>query len=107
MLRGSQTLFADIFTPDVPVLLKQRTKGRNSGLNEARNEAVVTRYWFHGTTQPGIGYQRLIIKVAGEFFLSPFTITEIIDANYSLLKQLKQQGPTVKQLKEKYPHYCW
>ena len=107
MLRGSQTLFADIFTPEVPALLKQRSKGRNSGLNEARNEAIVTRYWYHGSSIAGISYQQLIVKVANEFFLSPFTITEIIDANYLRLKQLKQQSPTVKQLREKYPHYCW
>ena len=106
-MRGTNTLFTNIFEqPNEPA---QKTgKGRNSRLHEARNEALVSRYFYYGNFfDRKYIYEYIIKKVATEFYLSPVTVPEIIEANYNLLVTLKKESPPLKFFKEKWPHLVW
>lgn len=106
-MRGSNTLFTDIFNqPSAPS--QKTSKGRSNLLHTARNEALVSRYFYYGNFfDRKYSYEYIIKKVATEFYLSPVTVPEIIEANYSLLVTLKKEQPALKFFKEKWPHLVW
>jgi hypothetical protein len=106
-MRGSNTLFTEIFNQSNESTPKAG-KGRNSHLHKARNEALVSRYFYYGNFfDRKLSYEFIIKKVATEFYLSPVTVPEIIEANYHLLVQLKKEQPAIKFFKEKWPHLVW
>jgi len=106
-MRGVNTLFTDIFDQSKESTPKSG-KGRNSRLHEARNEALVSRYFYYGNFfDRKLSYEFIINKVASEFYLSPVTVPEIIEANYNLLVKLKKDQPAIKYFKDKWPHLVW
>jgi hypothetical protein len=102
-LRGSNTLFADVF--DLPVTEKQR-KGRSESLISKRNEFLIDRYFFLGKTT-GIRYELLMRIIAGEMFLSAYTVQEILFDNSAKIQAIKRANPTKKDLMKKWPHINW
>ena len=106
-MRGVNTLFTDIFDQSKDATPKSG-KGRNSQLHEARNEALVSRYFYYGNFfDRKFSYEFIVKKVASEFYLSPVTVPEIIEANYNFLVKLKKEQPAIKYFKEKWPHLVW
>jgi hypothetical protein len=106
-MRGINTLFTDIFEQSTTPSSKS-TKGRNNLLHKARNEALVSRYFYYGNFfDRKYSYEFIIKKIATEFYLSPVTVPEIIEANYNLLVTLKKEQPALKYFKEKWPHLVW
>lgn len=113
--RGSLTLFREIFeTPD-PVEENKR-KGRSSSLNDLRNECLIHRYYWHGRLEydgKRISYNSLLKTLADEFFLSPMTIPEIVNANLPQLAAIKRlwhdkdMSSLQRHLARKYPHLVW
>jgi hypothetical protein len=81
-------------------------RGRSSDLIRDRNEALVTRYLF---MMDLTGWRLDLVNrlVAKDFFLEIRTVENIIEANYSLLKQIRQQKLNRKSVEEKYPQYSW
>lgn len=106
-MRGSNTLFADIFEDQMPRPVKTG-KGRSVQLHDARNEALVSRYYFYCKFFDNkLNYDWVINTVAKEFWLSPVTVPEIIDNSFETLATLKRSKPELKYFKEKYPHLVW
>jgi len=101
-MRGSNTLFADIFETQAPTRLK---KGRSADLIARRNELLVHRYFYYG--QQKIRYDVILEKVGTEFFVSVHTIPDIIASHIQVLKQIKDNPPTSKELQKKWPFLVW
>lgn len=101
-MRGSNTLFADIFE-DI-VVIKQR-KGRSADLINQRNECLIDRYFYYG--QQKLRYNYILDILSKEFFLSRITIPEVIEANFEKLSALKKQQPSLKYFKDRWPHLTW
>lgn len=105
-MRGSNTLFADIFEEET--LPAKTGKGRSNTLHDARNEALISRYYYYGKFfENKLNYNYIITTIAGEFWLSPVTVPEVINANFEILAKLKSEKPALKYFKEKYPHLVW
>lgn len=102
-LRGSNTLFNDIFV--MPVAEKQR-KGRSEFLISKRNEFLIDRYFYLGKTT-GLRYELLIRIIADEMFLSAYTIQEILYDNSAKIQAVKKVSPSKKDLMRKWPHINW
>lgn len=103
-MRGSNTLFNDIFTtPEAAV--KQR-KGRSSTLIAKRNECLIDRYYFFCKFHEK-RYDVVLRTLSAEFFISSVTIPEIIDENFALLANLKKEAPAEIYFKKKWPHLSW
>ena len=106
-MRGFNTLFTDIFDQSKEPSPKT-SKGRSNHLHQARNETLVSRYFYYGNFfDRKYSYEFIIKKVASEFYLSPVTVPEIIEANYNLLVKLKKEQPALKYFREKWPHLVW
>jgi len=101
-MRGSNTLFADIFETPVPTRLK---KGRSSDLIALRNECLIQRYFYYG--QQKIRYDVILEKVGTEFFVSVHTIPDIIANHVHDLKRMKDNPPSPKELQKKWPFLVW
>lgn len=106
-MRGSNTLFSDIFQTTAPAPIK-RAKGRSASLHDQRNECLVARYYFYSKFHENkLAYNYIITTVASEFWLSPVTVPEIIDDNYESLIRLKKEQPSLRYFKDKWPHLVW
>lgn len=101
---GTLTLFKDIFVPVAPPT-KQR-KGRSKELFQKRNECLVDRYWYYGRTSEK-RYDVILKTLSGEFFLSEYTIAEIINDNYVLLKKVNEKKPEKSYFSRKWTHLVW
>ena len=102
-LRGSQTLFADIF--EMPAAEKQR-KGRSETLNSQRNECLIDRYYLYGRFY-GLRYGLILKILSKEFFLSEITIPQILEDNQDKLSAVKKAALQRAELKKKWPHMDW
>ena len=102
-MRGSNTLFSDIFEDNKPP--KQR-KGRSLNLINKRNECLIARYFYYGKFCDK-KYTSIIEILSEEFFLSTVTIPEIIDDNSQLLHSLKKEANNPNHFKNKWPHLTW
>lgn len=101
-MRGSNTLFADIFEPPIE---PQQKKGRNKDLNSLRNECLIDRYFWYGSQR--MSYNAILDKLGKEFFISTFTIPCIISCHVMALKRLKELSPDSRYFKQKWPHLSW
>lgn len=101
-MRGSNTLFSDIFTaPSVPIT----GKGRNADLHKKRNEALIDRYFYYG--KQGLSYEECIRRVSDEFFISIHTVPYLISDHVDQLKALKRENPGEKYFRLKWPRFAW
>jgi hypothetical protein len=105
LMRGSLVLFSNLF--EQPVSTTQgRKKGRSSELHAKRNECLVDRYFYYlkfAEARYDIALQRL----SEEFFISPFTIPDILNDNITMLRDLKKNNPSKSWFKSKWPHLNW
>lgn len=106
MKRGSQSLFADIFYAETPVVQLIPKRGRNSDLDDKRNECLIDRYYYTGKTTK-TNYQELITSIAMQFFISPTTAHNVIQANKTHLLSLRAADPSKKYFQDKWPHLVW
>lgn len=104
-MRGSQTLFTDVFKTAVPDLKAQR-KGRSAQLHTLRNECLVSRYYYYGKFTDK-RYLTILEMLSREFFISTVTIPEVLNANFGLLNTLKEQQPKKAYFAKKWPHLVW
>src|SRR5258706_10067281 len=105
MARGSNTLFSDIFDPAGSPKKKGKKKGRNKELHVNRNECLIDRYFYYG--QQRLSYTAILENIRKEFFVSTFTIPYLIADHVYQLKKLKEDKPTPKYFKKKWPHLVW
>ena len=102
-MRGSNTLFSDIFPVTIPE--KQR-RGRSETYDSNRNECLISAYYFIGINS-GYRYELLIKIISKQFWLSEVTVSNILQLNHHLLVKVRNEKPTKKELKEKWPHLSW
>lgn len=104
-MRGSLTLFKDFFEqPETAV--KVRRKGRSQELNEQRNECLVSRYYYYGKFTEK-RYMVILEDLSREFFLSPTTISEVVNDNITILAKLKREQPVKQFFTKRWPHLTW
>lgn len=109
-MRGSQTLFLDIFEDNTSKRNEteevERRKGRSAVLHSKRNECLVERYFFKGKFS-GKRYNIIIDELSNEFFISPITVPEVLNENRALLIALKQKNPDKSYFQKKWQHLIW
>ena len=104
-MRGSQSLFADIFE-EPPSMVERSRKGRSAQLHARRNECLIDRYYFKGKFTDK-RYNKIISELSEEFFISPVTIPDLINDNFQLLASLKKQQPEKSYFVKKWSHLSW
>jgi hypothetical protein len=81
-------------------------KGRNNTLVVKRNECLAARYYYYGHFK-NLGYEETLRLLVNEFFISPSTISFIIQDNSDELQALKQKCPPLYYLQNHWPHLKW
>jgi hypothetical protein len=102
-MRG-QKIFNTVIKGDG--LTTSTRKGRNDKLLTRRNECLLARYFFLGFYK-NMCYEEILRQLAAEFFLTPNTITHIIQGNEELLRAIKQRGGVTYYFQNKWPHLKW
>lgn len=102
-MRGSNTLFSDIFPVNPPE--KQR-RGRSETCDQQRNLCLISAYYYIGVSS-GYRYEILIRIISQQFWLSEITVSNILQLNHHLLVKVRNEKPTKKELKEKWPWLSW
>lgn len=103
-MRGAR-LFNELFVEETLPAPKLQ-KGRSKDLHDKRNEAIAARYYYYGTFYK-LGYINAVESVANDFFLSAYTIPEIVTTQLSFIQSLKKQGATPRELAQRYPQFSW
>jgi len=104
MARGKKRLYYDLFNQaDL-----EPVKKRNHYIHK-RNKALVHRYYFHAIKCRKRFEDALEDLSEQEFFISETRIAAILqeDEPYTLLKQLSEQEPDLKELANRYPQWSW
>ena len=84
--------------------------GRSEEKNDARNEALLYRYYFYNKFYRGLGWPRIQQLLAEEFFLEERTVLNLVhrnDDSTEVLRQIAKEAPTLKQLKQKFWLMVW
>jgi hypothetical protein len=108
MLRGSNTLFKDIFI-EPPV---KQDKGRSKDLYASRNECLIDRYCYLAQTTDK-RYEAIVKLLSGHFFISEVTVVNVIGEHADKLtatrRDYKELPPAKlqKRLQIKWPHLVW
>ncbi|GGH78176.1 hypothetical protein HNQ91_003931 [Filimonas zeae] len=85
---------------------KVERKGRNPKLIVARDTCLLYRFYFKSKIERRL-YPDSVAALMNEFHLSQVMIQKIIQAKTDELMLIKKEQPSVKSLKEKYPHFVW
>ena len=97
-------LFDDnIVTVDAP---NENRGGRNPLLIEKRDEFLFHRIYFKTTVQRKL-YEDVLDELESEVYLSKTMLKKIINSRTDELLQIKRNKPTIKELKDKFPHIVW
>ena len=83
-----------------------RSKGRNNSLVTKRNECLLARYYYYGCDKNMV-YEEIVRLLVNEFFLSPSTISFIIQAHTDKLIALKQKHRPLSFFQSRWPHLKW
>lgn len=81
-------------------------KGRNNSLVTKRNECLLARYYYYGCDKNMV-YEEIMRLLVSEFFLSPSTISIIIQANTDQLIALKEKRRSAFFFQSRWPHLKW
>ncbi|MGC4034716.1 MAG: hypothetical protein QM764_02070 [Chitinophagaceae bacterium] len=102
-MRGSITLFNDVI--ETTPLPKQR-KGRSETFDSLRNQCLIERYSYY-MDETGWRYDLLIKVISKQFWLSEITVHNVIQSNRKLLKEVRANKRTRKELVQRWPHLNW
>lgn len=115
-MRGSQSIYKNLF--DEPVAEVVATK--QPSLRDQRNECILDYYYYHGRKETIINgkatrmnYTSLLEVVGAAFFLSTFTVADIISNSGDQIAILKQEWKdrSVQQLRKhlegKWSMFIW
>jgi hypothetical protein len=81
-------------------------RGRNDRLVALRNECLLNRYFYFGFYKNKT-YEEIIRSLVSEFFLSPNTITLIIQKHSEELMIIKKRAAVSYYFQTKWPHLKW
>ncbi|QNK63961.1 hypothetical protein H7F33_05570 [Pedobacter sp. PAMC26386] len=102
MIRGSQTL-TSIFPP---AFENKATKGKRNAYALDRDACMSYRFYYYYHLQRK-RFDDAIADMEKEFFISGRTIADRLTENNDLLKDIAQNAPDRKQLRQRYPHFNW
>ena len=80
--------------------------GRNPELIAARDNFLLHRFYFKTKIQRKI-YPDTLKELSNEVWLSKLMITKIIQAQADNILMIKKQQPSIKVLREVWPHIVW
>lgn len=107
-MRGSKKIYTELLS----LTTDKRRKGRCSKLNDAKANCIIDRYLFY-LLMSELRFEAIISKVGNDFFLSPVTIGNIINQQYTVLMQQKKEysntdkGALKRNMAKKWPQYTW
>jgi len=82
-------------------------RGRSSELNQARNRALITRYWYWTVIWQRRHDSILEAFEKEEFFLKPAVVNIILRNDNDIYRSLQAENPSVKELAKRFPAYHW
>lgn len=103
---GQQKLFENFFEDEQTPVVTATRRGRSEELHARRNEALIERYYYYGKFTDK-RYEAILDQLSDEFFLTPVTISEVMNDNFNKLSDLKAHAPAKDYFKKKYPHLVW
>lgn len=107
-LRGKtldNTLFHETVVMQLPV---PERKGRSEKGIEDRDELLIARYVYYKLYHPYMRYEFMIEQIRCIVgFLEPFTISKKLVEHAVSIQQLRQQEPSKKYFRDKYPMIVW
>lgn len=105
-LRGV-SIIKKLFEEDTVMVSDEPTpqrRGRSADLINTRNECLADRFYYHSIFS-GLNYSICIDELVKEFFLSKFTISEIISDYTDYILQIRREERTIQELKKKWPNF--
>ncbi len=98
----------DLFNNEALITIDEvgKTKGRSQELVNDRNEHLLHRFAFY-KLENKYAYDWIMRSLAKEFYLTEVTIGDIITANLSELKAIKEAGTTVGEMAKRWPWMKW
>lgn len=87
-------------------LTASNCKGRNNSLVIKRNECLIARYYYYGHFK-NKGFEETLRLLVVEYFLSPNTISFIIQDHSDMLFALKQKSHPLYYFQNRWPHLRW
>ncbi len=96
---------SNLFSKEV-ASVREGNAGRSRRLIDLRNTALCDRYYFHQKVKH-YHYAKCVEELSNEFFISQIEITKILRNQQEYLNTLRNDPPTVKQLREKWPWMLW
>ncbi len=107
MVRGSRSIYKDIFEAREPIeKCDAERKGRSEILIKQRNTCLLYRFAYYVKVHD-LKYVQALNKVSTEFFLSPRTITDLLQSETEALKQAREEVKNIKHLKTMFPFLSW
>lgn len=104
-MRGQAT-FQSLFPDQQPDLPKEPGKGRSAAHDSRRNELLLARYFYYGQN-PRNRYEWILAQLSSEFFLTERRIIDLIAANMDIMRRLRNDPPTLTDLRRRWPHLHW
>lgn len=96
---------ATLFNTEIDTL-HEGTPGRSDRLLQLRDKALCARYFYY-MRYKHYNYIKSCEELSNEFYISVVQIQKVLKNNAEVLKVYKTDQPTVKQLTNQYPHFCW
>lgn len=104
MSRGQYSLFTSIFEKDKAQAV-ETTRPRNYFM-PLRNEHIAYRWYYWGEIR-GLRYDRCLQALEREFYITEARLIVILNGLTEELKQIMEEKPDVKTLRERVPHLNW
>lgn len=106
-MKTGNNIFQSLFNEQPTSAPEEKAnKGRCADLLELRNEELMHRYLYYGLYTDKRN-EAIFEQLVVEFYLKHRTVCDLIYANYDKLKEMRKNPPTVKELREMYPHKVW
>jgi hypothetical protein len=105
--RGIATYKMLLFNDNVvEETLSEPRGGRSPLLIESRDEFLLHRVYFKSSIQRKL-YSDVLNEMETEVYLSKMMLQKIIAGKTDALLLIKRNKPSLKELKEKWPHIVW
>lgn len=102
-MRGKHTLKRLGESIELPAVVAAPTAEKSA--HEKKVELMVARYYFYTTQQ--YAYDKILEKLASEFFLSTGRVADILVSKTEEIKKLRQTQPQKSWFATKWTHLLW
>jgi hypothetical protein len=85
---------------------KGKRKGRSLNLVKQRNQCLIARYYYYSAFTDK-RFDLVLEQLGLEFFLSAYTISDIVEKNMSQLQELKKEKPALLYFQQMWGHLRW